>query len=90
MSTMSTISMKIAKKAMNFGLLLLMLLSTGFGAVAPAKASANEQSLSYAIVFVSRKIPTNGSVYYPARRVDAGRDAIQPLPGCRPGQVDRP
>lgn len=66
MSTMSTIPMKIAKRAVNFGLLLLMFLSTGFGAVAPAKASASEQSLSYAIVFVSRKIPTNGSVYYPA------------------------
>ena len=63
---MFTISTKIARKVMNVGLLLLMLLSTGFGAVAPAQASASEQSLSYAIVFVSRKIPTNGSVYYPA------------------------
>jgi hypothetical protein len=63
---MFKIPSKTARKAVNIGLFLLMLLSAGFGAVTPAKADISQQSLSYAIVFVSRKIPTNGSVYYPS------------------------
>lgn len=61
---MFTRTSKIAKKALNFILLFIMILPSRLGGVTPASAKTNEQALNFAVVFVSRQIPPKGSVYY--------------------------
>ena len=45
----------------------LAVISMSFGSISPVRAAgAEQQAGTFAIVFVSRKIPAKGSLYYPA------------------------
>ncbi len=61
---MFTLTSQITKKILNFSVLLVLLVTSGLGRASSVSASLSEQSVNYAFVFVSRQIPTKGSVYY--------------------------
>lgn len=61
---MFTFTPHITKKISNFIVLFTLLATSGLGRTSVVSADSSEQSVNYAFVFVSRQIPTKGSVYY--------------------------
>ncbi len=84
---MFTNKSKMARKMLNLGMLLIMLLSTGLGGVSSASAGSNQQAQSFAVVFVSRKLSTKGSVYYPAGGIMPGVSGYSRFQVAAPGKL---
>lgn len=84
---MVTYQSKVTRTILNLGILLALFLALGWGGNASARASSNEQSAAYTLVFVSRKLSNKGSVYYPSGGIMPGVAGYSRFQVAAPGKL---